>query len=198
MAPLDLRSVKDFIIRVENRQHTARSIGTGKQGEIFLELTDQSPGESGMGKNGTAFFLWEGKWHYFTCKIFCPSLRRMTIVRTSPIAIDSRKEYRYDAGLLGGKIIEKGILGGSIDISIINVSRSGLRIETRQQLKVGKTYIVEMHLVIKHFSSIVKAECVVLNETRIGPIFYYGCQIVSISPADALSLDKYLTIVAKS
>jgi len=198
MAPLDLRSVKDFIIRVENRQHTARSIGTGKQGEIFLELTDQSPGESGMGKNGTAFFLWEGKWHYFTCKIFCPSLRRMTVVRTSPIAIDSRKEYRYDAGLLGGKIIEKGILGGSIDISIINVSRSGLRIETRQQLKVGKTYIVEMHLVIKHFSSIVKAECVVLNETRIGPIFYYGCQIVSISPADALSLDKYLTIVAKS
>jgi len=198
MVPLDLRSVKDFIIRVENRQHTARAIGTGKQGEIFLELTDQSPGESGMGKNGTAFFLWEGKWHYFTCKIFCPSLRRMTVVRTSPIAIDSRKEYRYDTGLLGGKIIEKGILGGSIDISIINVSRSGLRIETRQQLRVGKTYIVEMHLVIKHFSSIVKAECVVLNETRIGPIFYYGCQIVSISPADALSLDKYLTIVAKS
>ncbi len=196
MSALDLRSVRDFVVRVENREHTAKLIGTGKQGEIFVELTDQSAGESGMGKNGTAFFLWEGKWHYFTCKIFCPSLRRMAIVRTSPIAIDSRKERRYETGLLSGRAVEKGLMHGAIDVNILNVSRTGIRIETRQPLKTGKTYLVEMKLVIKHFSEIVRAECVVMNETRVGSMYHHGCQIVDISPSDAILLEKYLGIVA--
>ncbi|MCX7704714.1 MAG: PilZ domain-containing protein [bacterium] len=198
MCALDLRNIKDFIIRVENREHTARLIGTGRQGEIFVELTDQSMGESGMGKNGTAFFLWEGTWHYFTCKIFCPSLRRMTIVRTSPIAIDSRKERRYECGFLSGTVIEKGLLHGSIDINILNISRTGLRIETRQPLKVGRTYSIEMRLVIKHFSELVRAECVVMNEARSGSVYHYGCEIVAISPENLVLLEKFLRILAKA
>lgn len=198
MAALDIRSVRDFIIRVENREHTARLIGTGKQGEIFVEITDQSTGESGMGKNGTAFFLWEGKWHYFTCKIFCPTLRRMAIVRTSPIAIDNRKERRYETGLLSGKAVEKGLLHGSIDFNILNISHSGIRIETRQPLKKGKTYNMEMRLVVKHFSEIVRTECLILNETSLGSTYYYGCQIVAISPHDSELLEKYLKIVSKA
>lgn len=196
MSALDLRSVRDFIIRVENREHTARLIGTGKQGEIFVELTDQSSGESGMGKNGTAFFLWEGKWHYFTCKIFCPTLRRMAIVRTSPIAVDNRKERRLETGLLSGKAVEKGLLHGSIDFNIINISKSGIRIETRQPLKKGKIYNLEMKLVIKHFSEIVRAECMILNEVNLGSMYHYGCQFVAISPHDSELLEKYLKIIS--
>lgn len=198
MTALDLRSVKDYIVRVENREHTARLIGTGKQGELFVELTDQSAGESGMGKNGTAFFLWEGTWHYFTCKIFCPSLRRMTIVRTSPIAVDSRKERRFECGVLGGRVIEKGLLHGSIDVNILNISRTGIRIESRQPLKIGKTYTIEMRLVIKHFSEIVRADCVILNETRTGQVYHYGCEIVGISPENLVLLEKYLAILTKA
>ncbi|MCM8825683.1 MAG: PilZ domain-containing protein [Candidatus Omnitrophica bacterium] len=198
MSALDLRSVRDFVIRVENREHTARLIGTGKQGEIFVELTDQSIGESGMGKNGVAFFFWEGKWHYFTCKVFCPSLRRMVLVRTSPIAIDSRAERRYEAGLLSGRAVEKGLLHGVIDFNIINISRTGIRIETRQPLKVGKTYSVEMKLIIKHFSEIVRADCVVMNELRLGGTYHYGCQIVAISPEDQALLEKYLGLVSRA
>ncbi|MCM8821700.1 MAG: PilZ domain-containing protein [Candidatus Omnitrophica bacterium] len=198
MAALDLRSVKDFIVRVENREHTTRLLGTGRQGEIFVELTDQSTGESGMGKNGVAFFFWEGKWHYFTCKIFCPTLRRMAIVRTSPIAVDSRNERRYEIGLLSGRAVEKGLLHGIIDFNIINISKTGIRIETRQPMKVGKTYSVEMKLIIKHFSEIIKADCVVSNESRMGTIFHYGCQIVAISPENQVLLEKYLGLLAKA
>jgi len=198
MSALDLRNVREFIIRVENREHTTRMIGIGKQGEIFVELTDQSTGESGMGKNGTAFFFWEDKWHYFTCKIFCPTLRRMAIVRTSPIAIDSRKERRYDSGLLSGKAVEKGLLHGSIDINIININRSGVRIETRQPLKVGKTYSLEMRLVIKHFSETVRADCIVLNESRVGSVYHYGCQISEISSENLALLEKYIGILSRT
>ncbi|MCM8758170.1 MAG: PilZ domain-containing protein [Candidatus Omnitrophica bacterium] len=198
MSALDLRNIKEFIVRVENREHTARLISTGRQGEIFVELTDQSAGESGMGKNGTVFFLWEGVWHYFTCKIFCPTLRRMTIVRTSPIAVDSRKERRYECGLLGGRITEKGILHGSIDITILNISRTGIRFETRQPLKVGRTYSIEMRLVIKHFSETVRAECVILNELHAGSTYHYGCEIVAITPENLALLEKYLAILAKA
>ncbi|MGC9065759.1 MAG: PilZ domain-containing protein [Candidatus Ratteibacteria bacterium] len=197
MSALDLRSVRDFIIRVENREHTAKLIGTGKQGEIFVELTDQSTGESGMGKNGTAFFLWEGKWHYFTCKIFCPTLRRMVIVRTSPIAIDSRRERRYETGLLKGRAVEKGLMHSAIDFTILNISRTGICIETSHPMKTGKTYLLEMKLVIKHFSEIVRAEYVVMNENRMGSTYHYGCQIVNISPSDAALLEKYLNIASK-
>lgn len=193
----DLRNIKSYIVVIENRQHTARILGIGKQGELFLELTDQSTGETSMGKAGTVYFIWEGKWHYFTCKIFCPSLRRMTVVRTSPIEIDSRKERRCEVGLQSAKITEKGMMHGSINVNILDISKSGVRIETKHPLKIGKTYSIEMKLVIKHFSEIIKAECVILNERQIDYLYHYGCQFVFISPADLVLLDKYLNIVLK-
>ncbi len=194
----NLRNIKDYVVIVDNRQHTARLLGMGKQGELFLELTGQSTGESGMGKSGITYFLWEGKWYYFTCKIFCPTLRRMTVVRTSPMEIDSRKERRYDAVLQSARITEKGMMRGSIDVNILNISKTGVRIETRHPLKIGKTYSIEMKLVIKHFSEVVRADCLILNERQIDSMRQYGCQFTLISPGDRLLLDKFLDMVSKA
>ncbi|MCM8814604.1 MAG: PilZ domain-containing protein, partial [Candidatus Omnitrophica bacterium] len=96
------------------------------------------------------------------------------------------------------RAVEKGLLHGVIDFNIINISRTGIRIETRQPLKVGKTYSVEMKLIIKHFSEIVRADCVVMNELRLGGTYHYGCQIVAISPEDQALLEKYLGLVSRA
>ncbi|MGB9642286.1 MAG: PilZ domain-containing protein [Candidatus Ratteibacteria bacterium] len=85
----------------------------------------------------------------------------------------------------------------AIDFTILNISRTGICIETSHPMKTGKTYLLEMKLVIKHFSEIVRAEYVVMNENRMGSTYHYGCQIVNISPSDAALLEKYLNIASK-
>jgi len=193
MAAIDFKKVPEFVIVADNRQHQARLLDIGTRGEFFFALTGGAGyAESSMRRHGVVCFEWEGKRYCFCGQLFCPSPFRLTVLRSSPIIEDRRKERRLDTQFLQAQVSGKGLFHGTIQATVLDICHNGMRIETHQALQQGTEYDVDVTLKVKHFSSTFRSPCCVLAVHEKRGIYHSCAMFHDTQTSDRTQLDKFL------
>ncbi|HDD64996.1 MAG TPA: PilZ domain-containing protein [Firmicutes bacterium] len=190
---IDLKNIKEFLITCGDKEYRA-SLTEEKGNNLIFQLLPQSPPTGGeIRKRGEVSFYYQGKKYLTYGMVYCIEARKITFIMETGFIEERRKETRVKTSALPAKIIEiKRFRPDIINASIIDISRSGARIETRSILNKQLPYIIEGHLITGHFHQIFQAVFKIKNCEEIKGLYLYGIHFEEISPENQKKIDKFL------
>jgi c-di-GMP-binding flagellar brake protein YcgR len=147
-----------------------------------------------IGKRGEIFFEEEGKTFLISGKIFSQGIERMVFLPETDIFIERRKDERYEIPLIPVKLISKTgifhkeeILGSIVDISI-----SGIKIETNVPLKENIIYDIETIFYIKRKPFPFSAKAKLKHKEKIRNVYLNGLNFIDIDFISLETLKNYI------
>ena len=186
---IDLKQVKEFVIRVENLEQKARLINIGDEGELIFEIPPGSQIVGTLNKRGEVSFQLKGMDYSFSGNVFSPEPQKIVVIKQTEIAPDKRREDRVEAQVLPAKIKEQGrFLEKSMEAYIMDMSKKGAKIETEYLLIKDKEYSIETNLGKKPFSAIFQIKNIKQREKT----YIYGVMFKAMTTEDEKNLDRYL------
>jgi len=186
---IDFKKVKEFIIRVENREEKAKFINIGEEGELIFEIPPDSQIVGTLGKKGEVFFKLEGREYSFSGNIFSPEPQKLVVIKQSEVIPNKRIDDRIETQVLPAKIKEKKLLFEKvIEAYIMDLSRNGAKIETEHLLNQDEEYLIETTLDKRPFSATFKVKSIKERKGK----YIYGILFRTMTVEDEKVLERYI------
>jgi len=193
-----LKEIKNISIFIDNEKIKGEVIDVDKWGKITISVPPETkiiPVE--IGKRVEIFFEKEGKKFLISGKIFSQGRERMIFLAETDVLQERRKDERYEISLIPVRLSAKIGFFHREDIlgSIIDISLSGIKIETNLPLKENIIYDIETIFQIKRKSFPFSAKAKLIYKEKIRNVFINGLNFVEIDPISFENLKNYIKII---
>ncbi|MCM8830091.1 MAG: PilZ domain-containing protein [Candidatus Omnitrophica bacterium] len=160
---------------------------------LFKLKPDAIIPSSSTGKRGEVFFEYRSNKYFGAGKVFFQSHSKVLILLETDIGINKRHEIRKEIpGLPAIVYTHGGIFKHSIKCVILDISLSGARIETTEELEKNRMYNIECTFLYRQTKLEFKASFFIKNSTSSHNIFRYGIYFSGMDPISQKNLNKYL------
>jgi len=194
----DLKKIKNILIFIDNEKIKGEIIEVDKWGKMIISVPPETktiPVE--IGKKGEVFFEKEGKTFLISGKIYSQGVERMVFLPQTDILMERRKNERYEMPLIPVKLTAKTGFFHKEEISgsIIDISISGVKIETNVPLKENIIYDIEttFHIKRKSFPFFAKAKLKHIEKIR--NIYLNGLNFINIDFISLENLKNYIKLL---
>ncbi|MCM8818585.1 MAG: PilZ domain-containing protein [Candidatus Omnitrophica bacterium] len=191
----ELKNVKKVKIFIDNKKIDGEIVEVDKWGKMTISVLSEIktiPVE--LGKRGEIFFEKDSQNFFVSGKIFSQGIKKLILIPDTDILEEKRKNERLETPFISVKLINKtGILHKEIvNGNILNISFSGVKIETNIPLKENTIYDIETTFNIKHKNYLFKAKCKLIFTKKVKNVFINGLKFIDIDPYSFQNLSIYI------
>ncbi|MCM8785023.1 MAG: PilZ domain-containing protein [Candidatus Omnitrophica bacterium] len=190
-----LKEIRKVSVFIDNEKINGEIIDIDKWGKMIIsvpQIKKTIPVE--LGKRGEIFFEKDGVEYFISGKIFSQGTTRMIFLPETDILTEKRRKERFETPFIKSDLIKlsgrfhKEIITGNI----INISLSGVKIETNIPLIENSIYELRTTFVIAHKSYFFRAKCKSIYSKKMRNVFLSGLEFIEIDYFSQENLNKYI------
>ncbi|MCM8810439.1 MAG: hypothetical protein NC917_02180 [Candidatus Omnitrophica bacterium] len=190
-----LKEIKKVIVFIDNEKIRGEIIDIDKWGKMIVsvpQIKKTIPVE--LGKRGEIFFEKNGIEYFVSGKIFSQGVERIFFLPETDVLTEKRKKGRYETPFIKCDLIKflgkfrKEIIPGNI----INISYSGVKVETNMPLIENFIYELRTNFVIEHKNYFFSAKCKTIYSKKLRNVFLNGLEFIEIDYFSQENLNIYI------
>jgi hypothetical protein len=191
----EIKEIKKVKVFIDNEKIDGEIIDIDKWGKMLISVPSgirTIPVE--LGKRGEIFFEKNGIEFFISGKVFSQGIKRILFLPETDILSEKRKKERFETPFI--KCVLKKISGRLrkeiITGNILNISFSGVKIETNTSLDKNFTYELQTDFIIDHKNYSFSAKCKPVYTKKMRNVFICGFEFIEIDYLSFENLKKYI------
>ena len=191
----EIKEIKKVKVFIDNEKIDGEIIDIDNWGKMLISVplkTKTIPVE--LGKRGEIFFEKNGIEFFISGRVFSQGIERILFLPETDILSERRKKERFETPFIKCLLIKilgkfrKEIITGNI----LNISFSGVKIETNTPLDKNFTYELKTEFIIDHKNYSFNAKCKPVYTEKMRNVFICGLEFIEIDYLSSENLKKYI------